>query len=102
VVPELGRSFSGDQVYTWKCVHLENFARRRVHCCYKLEMLEEIYCYYKRQKHGNSQHSGKKPPSEQKFSDKGKWPILKSIVLSTKMFCITNILAGSFIVNMAA
>jgi hypothetical protein len=33
--------------------------------------------------------------------DKGKWPILKYIALSTKMFCITNILAGSFIGNTA-
>jgi hypothetical protein len=24
MVPELGRSFSGSQVYTWECLHLEN------------------------------------------------------------------------------
>jgi hypothetical protein len=37
-----------------------------------------------------------------KDPDKGKWPILKCIALSTKMFYITNILAGSFIGNTAA
>jgi hypothetical protein len=42
MVPELGRSFSGGQVYAWECVYLENFTRRRVHCCYKREILEEI------------------------------------------------------------
>jgi hypothetical protein len=42
MVPELGRSFSGSEVYAWKCVYLENFTRRRVHCCYKWEIPEEI------------------------------------------------------------
>jgi hypothetical protein len=32
----------------------------------------------------------------------GKWPILNYIALSTKIFCITNVLAGSFIDNTAA
>jgi hypothetical protein len=32
----------------------------------------------------------------------GKCPILKCIALSTKIFCITNVLAGSFIDNTAA
>jgi hypothetical protein len=36
---------------------------------------------------------------QNKNPDKKKWPILKCIALSTKMFCITNILAGSFIGN---
>jgi hypothetical protein len=30
---------------------------------------------------------------------KEKWPILKCIALSTKLFCITDILAGFFIDN---
>jgi hypothetical protein len=29
-------------VHAWKCIHLENFGRRRIHCCYKQEILEEI------------------------------------------------------------
>jgi hypothetical protein len=29
-----------------------------------------VDCYYKHQKHGNSRHSGKKPPSEQKILTK--------------------------------
>jgi hypothetical protein len=33
---------------------------------------------------------------------KGKWPMLKCIALSTKIFCITNVLAGSSINNTAA
>jgi hypothetical protein len=37
-----------------------------------------------------------------KNPDKRKWPILKCIDLSMKMFCITNILAGSFIGSTAA
>jgi hypothetical protein len=36
---------------------------------------------------------------QNKNPDNGKWPILKCIALSTKMFYITNILAGSFIGN---
>jgi hypothetical protein len=42
------------------------------------------------------------PPSEQKILTKGKWLILKCIALSTKIFCITNVLAGSFIDNTVA
>jgi hypothetical protein len=35
-----------------------------------------------------------------KIPTKGKWPILKCIALSTKLFfCITNVLAGSSINN---
>jgi hypothetical protein len=37
-----------------------------------------------------------------KILTKGKWPILKCISLSMKLFCITNILAGTFIDNTAA
>jgi hypothetical protein len=54
---------------------------------------------YKHQEHGNSWHSGKKPPSEQEILTKGKWPILECIALSTKLFCITNVLAGFFTDN---
>jgi hypothetical protein len=39
---------------------------------------------------------------KQKILKKGKWPILKCIALSTKIFCITNVLAGFFTVNTAA
>jgi hypothetical protein len=42
MVPQLGRSFSGSEVYAWKYVYLENFTRGRVHCCYKWKILEEI------------------------------------------------------------
>jgi hypothetical protein len=34
--------------------------------------------------------------------DKGKWPILKCMALSTKIFCMTDVLAGFFIDNTAA
>jgi hypothetical protein len=37
-----------------------------------------------------------------KILTKGKWPILKCIALSTKIFCIANILTGSFIDSTAA
>jgi hypothetical protein len=37
-----------------------------------------------------------------KIPAKGKWPILKYIALSTKIFCITNVLAGSSINNATA
>jgi hypothetical protein len=37
-----------------------------------------------------------------KIPTRGKWPILKCIALSTKIFCITNILVGAFIDNTAA
>jgi hypothetical protein len=47
----------------------------------------------------HSRHSVKKPPSEQKILTKEKWPILNCIALSMKIFCITNVLAGSFIDN---
>jgi hypothetical protein len=34
-----------------------------------------------------------------KIPTRGKWPVLKYIALSTKIFCITNVLAGSIIDN---
>jgi hypothetical protein len=36
---------------------------------------------------------------QNKNPDKRKWPILKCISLSTKIFYITGVLAGSFIGN---
>jgi hypothetical protein len=39
---------------------------------------------------------------QNKNPDKRKWPILKCIALSTKIFYVTGILAGSFIGNTAA
>jgi hypothetical protein len=39
---------------------------------------------------------------QSKNPDKRKWPILKCIALSMKMFCITDILAGFFTDNTAA
>jgi hypothetical protein len=45
---------------------------------------------------------GKEAAFRTKNPDKGKWPILKCIALSTKMFCITDVLAGSFTDNTAA
>jgi hypothetical protein len=73
MVPELGRSFSGSQVYAWKCVYLENITRRRVYCYYKWEIFEKniilvlkLIIDYKHQKYRNNRYSGKKPPSEQK------------------------------------
>jgi hypothetical protein len=37
-----------------------------------------------------------------KIPTKGKWPILKCVSLSTKIFCITDVLAGSSINNATA
>jgi hypothetical protein len=37
-----------------------------------------------------------------KILKKGKWPILKCIALSTKIFCMTDVLAGFFTDNTAA
>jgi hypothetical protein len=36
---------------------------------------------------------------KQKLLRKGKWPILKCFALSTKIFCITDVLAGFFTDN---
>jgi hypothetical protein len=60
-----------------------------------------VDCCYEHQKCGNSQRSGKKTPSEWKILTKGEWPILKCIALSTKIFCIIDVLAGFFIDNIA-
>jgi hypothetical protein len=37
-----------------------------------------------------------------KILTKGKWPIINCVALSTKIFCITDILTGSSINNTAA
>jgi hypothetical protein len=44
---------------------------------------------------------GKEAAFRKKNPDKRKWPILKCIALSTKIFYITGVLAGSFIGNTA-
>jgi hypothetical protein len=45
---------------------------------------------------------GKEAAFRTKILTKGKWPILKCISLSTKIFCITDVLAGFFTDNTAA
>jgi hypothetical protein len=44
-----------------------------------------IDCYYKRQRNGNSRHR-EEAAFRTKILTKGKWPILKCIALSTKIF----------------
>jgi hypothetical protein len=80
----LDSSFRGGLIKLLKeykdCLHIENFTRRGIYCCYKWKIFEEniilvlkLIIDYKHQDyrhliHRNSRRSGKKPPLEQKKS----------------------------------
>jgi hypothetical protein len=53
----------------------------------------------KHQEHGNSWHLERSRLQNKKSRQKGKWPKLECIALSTKLFCITDVLAGFFTDN---
>jgi hypothetical protein len=43
MVPELGGTFSGSQMYSWKCLHIENSTRRRVSATINGRYLKKYY-----------------------------------------------------------
>jgi hypothetical protein len=85
---------------------LKNFARRRIHYCYKREVLEKniilvlkliVDCCSKRQRNGDSRHLGRSR-LQNKNLDKERMSNTKVYCpWHKKFFCITSVLAGSSI-----